>query len=88
MDCKSIVVVTWLILFDMVVSQIIGIALALFALIFVISAIWWWAFKRFEFVKTVLDYSTIVLLTLILLLLIALAVEGNLLNYEPIQNYF
>lgn len=86
MGSQRSVAINRYILPDMVTA--IGIALALFALIFLISAIWWWAFKRFEFVKTVLNYSTIILLTLILLLLIALAVEGNLLNYEPIKNYF
>ena len=64
----------------MTASNIIGIALALFALIFIVSAVWYWVFKKMGFVQVVLNYSTIILLTLIILLIIALAVEGNLLN--------
>ncbi len=68
-------------------SQIIGIALGVFALVFIISAIWWWVFKKFGFVKIVLDYSTIIMLTLIILLIVSLLIEGSLFDKQNVP-YF
>lgn len=79
---KSLLVMTALIQF----SLIIGIALIIFVVLFLIGSVMYW-FKKDRFIINLLNWSSIIMLILSALLLLAVAFEGTLFSGK-VTNYF
>jgi multisubunit Na+/H+ antiporter MnhF subunit len=68
-------------------TTVISIALAVFVAIFLVSCVLYWL-KKPGFNKQVLGYSTMVIIVLIVLLVIALWVDGILFKDVQVHTYF
>lgn len=67
-------------------SLIIGIALIIFVVLFLIGSVMYW-FKKDRFIINLLNWSSIIMLILSALLLLAVAFEGTLFSGK-VTNYF